>query len=196
MYHYVCTTKNVTVSLVAIWYSALMNLGPKPGSPVPPLVVDLAGGGQFDLAEQQPGSFTMVVFYRGLHCPVCRSQLRQIERMLSDFEALGVEVVAISMDGERRGTRAVEKWELDRLRIGYGLTEESARAWGLYISSAIADYEPERFSEPGLFLVRPDGTSYAGMVATNPFSRPDLGRLLKGIQWMIENDYPARGTAT
>jgi peroxiredoxin len=173
-----------------------MPLDVKPGEPAPELVLDLVDGGQLDLAARRPRSFTMVVFYRGLHCPVCRSQLRQIQRMLDDFGELGVEVVAVSMDNERRASRAVQKWELDRLPVAYGLTEAAARRWGLFISSAIKEGEPEVFSEPALFLVRPDGTLYSGYITTNPYGRPDLPRLLKGIEWMIENDYPPRGTAT
>lgn len=44
-----------------------------PRKPVPPLSVPLVGGGHFDLASEGPKNFTMVVFYRGLHCPVCRA---------------------------------------------------------------------------------------------------------------------------
>ncbi|MGE0565290.1 MAG: hypothetical protein AB7O50_12315 [Pseudolabrys sp.] len=42
-----------------------------PRQPVPPLVVPLAGGGKFELSAEMPLHFTMVVFYRGLHCPSC-----------------------------------------------------------------------------------------------------------------------------
>ena len=50
-----------------------------PRQPVPPLAVALAGGGKFDLATESPDKFILVVFYRGLHCPLCRRQLGDLE---------------------------------------------------------------------------------------------------------------------
>ena len=54
--------------------------GVKPQERAPKLVVDLVGGGSWDLAAQQPEEFTLIVFYRGHHCPVCRAQLSEINR--------------------------------------------------------------------------------------------------------------------
>ena len=50
-----------------------------PRQPVPPLNVNLAGGGLFDLRSERPKHFTLLVFYRGLHCPICKSQLKELE---------------------------------------------------------------------------------------------------------------------
>ncbi len=44
----------------------------RPGEHAPELA--LASGGTFSLAERRPDRFTMVVFNRGLHCPVCQVQ--------------------------------------------------------------------------------------------------------------------------
>jgi peroxiredoxin len=63
---------------------------------VPTLAVSLVGGGRFDIAAENPERFTMVVFYRGLHCPICRTQLGDLETKLPDFAQRGVGVVAIS----------------------------------------------------------------------------------------------------
>ena len=53
--------------------------------------------------------------------------------------------------------------------------------------------EPERFPEPGLFLVRPDHTLYFASVQTMPFARPEFKDILQAIAFVIEKDYPARG---
>ena len=42
----------------------------KPRQPVPALEVDTLDG-PWSLADQSSENFTMVVFYRGLHCPIC-----------------------------------------------------------------------------------------------------------------------------
>ena len=36
-----------------------------PRQPVPPLAVALVGGGRFQLSEERPATFTLIVFYRG-----------------------------------------------------------------------------------------------------------------------------------
>src|SRR5688500_594898 len=59
---------------------------------VPSLAVSLVGGGRFDIAAENPERFTMLVFYRGLHCPICRTQLGDLETKLPDFAKRGVSV--------------------------------------------------------------------------------------------------------
>ena len=53
--------------------------------------------------------------------------------------------------------------------------------------------EPPLFSEPGLFLIRPDGTLYFGTVQTMPFARPTIPEIMGAIDFVIEKKYPARG---
>lgn len=73
-----------------------------PRQPVPPLNVDLAGGGSFNLEGARPTNFTLLVFYRGLHCPICKTQLRELESKLGEFDKRGVAVVAVSSDTRER----------------------------------------------------------------------------------------------
>jgi len=169
-----------------------------PNQTVPPLRVDLAGGGQFDLASEKPSNFTLVVFYRGLHCPICRSQLKDLESKLDDFDKRGVAVAAVSTDSKERGEQTREAWGLSRLRVGYGLSLAEARRWGLYVSSGHGKTstgvdEPALFSEPAIYLVRPDGTLYFGSVQTMPFARPHFSDILAAIDFVVKNNYPARG---
>jgi peroxiredoxin len=171
-----------------------------PRQPIPALSVATIDGDQWTLAEQQPESFSLIVFYRGLHCPICQPYLRELDRMLGDFQQKGIEVIAISSDVEERARSAKEDWKLANLRIGYGLSIDTAKAWGLYVSTSrgmtsIGIEEPALFSEPGLFLVRPDGTLYAAAVQTMPFARPHFKELLSALDFIIANDYPARGEA-
>jgi nitric oxide reductase subunit B len=62
--------------------------------------------------------------------------------------------------------------------------------------TSIGIEEPALFSEPGVFLVRPDGTLYYGAVQTMPFARPSFQDLLGAIDFAIAKDYPARGEYT
>ena len=169
-----------------------------PRRPVPALDVPLVGGGRFVLGEAPGAAFDLLVFYRGLHCPVCAKYLLELERLEPEYAARGVHVVALSSDGEERAARMAEKVRAQRVRFGYGLTLAEARTWGLYLSrgkgvSSIGIEEPERFSEPGVFLVRPDGTLYHGSVQTMPFARPHFDELLTSVDFALKQDYPARG---
>jgi len=87
------------------------------------------------------------------------------------------------------------------LRIGHNLPLAVARAWGLYTGSSrgkpsIGIEEPPLFAEPGVFIVRPDGTLYYGAVQAMPFARPHFGELLAALDFAIDKDYPARGEYT
>ncbi len=167
----------------------------KPRQPVPDLQVETLNAGTWRLANQSPRHFTMLVFYRGLHCPICKSYLRDLNGKIPEFTARGVEAIAISCDDRERALRTKQEWGLERLRIGYGLTISKAREWGLFISRGIKEGEPTEFSEPGLFLVRPDGTLYASAVNSMPFSRPSFADVLNAVDFVTRNDYPARGEA-
>jgi peroxiredoxin len=172
-----------------------------PRQPVPALSVPLAGGGTFTLSAEKPEHFTLVVFYRGLHCPLCRVQLKDFEAKLPEFEKRGVSVVAISSDPAERGEKAKADWGLPNLRVGHSLSLESARAWGLFVSAgrgltSVGLEEPALFSEPGLFLIRPNGELYFGSVQTMPFARPQAQDILGAIDFVVAKNYPGRGEIT
>jgi peroxiredoxin len=108
---------------------------PVPARPAPPLRLPLAGGGDFDLGVERPRHFTMVVLYRGWHCPICRGYLAQLDRRIEELDDLGVSVVAVSGDSEDRAKRSIGQWGLNRLRVAYGQDLSSMRV-GLFASKA------------------------------------------------------------
>ena len=167
----------------------------RPTQPAPDLTVPLLRGGTYRLTDHRPRTFTMVVFFRGLHCPVCRAQLSELERRLGELEERGIDVIAVSGETLERATQLAQEWKLERLNVAYGLTEAQMRAWGLFISRGIAEHELALFNEPGLFLISPDRTVYYESVLSMPVGRPRLADLLNGIDYWTTHDYPARGGA-
>jgi peroxiredoxin len=172
-----------------------------PRQRAPELVVDLVGGGRYDLAADNPERFSLVCFYRGLHCPICANYLTELERQTPAFAERGVTTVAISSDGEERARQMAEKVGADQLRFGYGLSLQKARDWGLYISASrgktsIGIEEPVLFSEPGVFLIRPNETVYYLSVQSMPFARPNFREMVQAVDFVVKNDYPARGEYT
>jgi peroxiredoxin len=172
----------------------------KPRRPVPALSLPTVAGSPWTLGVDKPPQFTLIVFYRGLHCPVCRAYLSELNRLQADFVARGVTVFVASSDSAERAAQAVRDWGLSNLTVGHSLTIEAARAWGLSVSTSrgktsLGIEEPALFSEPGVFLVRADGTLYWGSVQTMPFARPHFNEMLQAIDFVLKNDYPARGEA-
>lgn len=169
-----------------------------PRQPVPRLQVPTLDHGRFDVSADGASHFTMLVFYRGLHCPVCLKYLLELGRLLPDFEQRGVKVLALSSDTAERARAMADKLKAPGLRMGHDLPLDQAREWGLYVSTSrgttsIGIEEPALFSEPGVFLVRPDGTLYYGAVQTMPFARPHFHELLAAIDFALAKNYPARG---
>lgn len=172
-----------------------------PRQPVPGLDVALTRGGRYTLGQQPGEHFDLLVFYRGLHCPICASYLTEFERLAPEIKKRGVRCVAISADPEDRARQMADKVKAESIEIAYGLALEKAREWGLYISTtrgntSVGIDEPEHFSEPGLFLVKPDATLYYAAVQTMPFARPSFEDLMAGIDFAVSKNYPARGEYT
>jgi peroxiredoxin len=166
----------------------------KPRTKTPDLEVNLINGSLWKLSEQTPENFTLVVFYRGLHCPVCKTYLEDLQQKISKFIDKGVNIIALSSDTEEKANEAFSKWDMGDIPLGYNFPIEEARKWGLFISKGIKK-EPDTFIEPGLFLIRPDQTLYCASIQTMPFARPDFKDVLGAISFVLKEDYPARGEA-
>jgi len=166
-----------------------------PDTQAPALSLPLVGGGTWTLADQTPGTFTMIVVYRGLHCPVCKAYASKIVAMKDKIAENGLNLVMVSMDPEDRAKQAVEDWGLGDIPVAYGMGREDVKAWGLYLSTSIKDAETAEFAEPGMFWVRGDGRLYLIDIANMPFARPDLDILVPKAKFAMDNGYPARGTA-
>lgn len=169
-----------------------------PRQKTPDLSVQTLDHGQFDLSSDNSERGTVICFYRGLHCPICANYLTELEKRVSDFAERGVSTIAISSDGEERTRAMADKISAKGLRFGYDLGLDTARKWGLYISTSrgttsIGIEEPALFSEPGLFMVTPEQTLYYGSTQTMPFVRPHFSELVGALDFAIANNYPARG---
>ena len=89
----------------------------KPTEKVPALNLDLINGTRWELEKQSPAHYSVLVFYRGLHCPKCKEQLESLKDHLEDFNERGINVVAISMDTEKRAKITGEKWYIESIPV-------------------------------------------------------------------------------
>lgn len=172
-----------------------------PRQATPDLTLPTLDHGTFTLSDAKPAQGTFLVFYRGVHCPVCIKQLTELSEKLGEFEKRGVQVVAITADGAERARDMADRIGNADLTIAYDLPLDQARDWGLYLSTSrgktsIGITEPDVFPEPGLFYVKPDQSLYFASIQTMPFARPPLDGILSALDFVAAHDYPARGEFT
>ena len=156
-----------------------------PDTTAPELSLPLVGGGRWVLSEQNPKHFTMVIFYRGLHCPVCKNYLGTLNSMMEKVSDLGFSVVVASMDSNERAEQSKSEWGLDKINVAYGLDIETAKKWGLYISTSIKEAENNIFCEPGLMWIRANGRLYLIDIGNMPWARPDLETLMPKAKFLF-----------
>lgn len=151
-----------------------------------------------DLSRPTGGAdWMMVVVYRGRHCPMCTRYLKALSPFVEELASLGVDVAAVSADRAAQLSSHRETLGDLAFPLHHGLTVAQMRALGLYISHPRSPKETDHpFAEPGLFVVNEDGMLHVVDLSNNPFVRPDLATLVRGLKWIRDpaNDYPIRGT--
>lgn len=139
--------------------------------------------------------WTLVIVYRGQHCPICLKYLNEFAMLTGRFTALNIDIVAVSADSKQQ----LEQFKVNGLNVDFPvlleLQVEDMKKLGLYISEPTGESETDHlFAEPGLFLVNPKGKTAMIEVANAPFIRPHIDQFVTGLEYVMENDYPIRGT--
>ena len=163
------------------------------GEKFPPMQWNALSGEPIDPASGK--GWRALIVYRGKHCPLCKNYLGTLNEMLDEFKAANIEVAAVSADPKEKAEAEVAEcgWKFP---VGYDLKPEQMRQLGLYVSDPRSPQETDRqFSEPGVFVLNPDGNAQIIDISNAPFARPDLKSLLKGLQFVMSKDYPIRGRA-
>ncbi|MEO0999507.1 MAG: redoxin domain-containing protein [Pseudomonadota bacterium] len=164
------------------------------GAPMPVLSFPLLGGGTAAIGGER-ARWTLLIVYRGRHCPKCKTYLGKLERLAADWDAAGFDILTVSGDPEEKAAADVAEfgWTFP---VAHSMSEEQMRALGLYVSDPLSEAETDRrFPEPGLFCIRPDGRAQVIAISNAPGARPDLGDLLAGMVYTLETGRPPRGTA-
>lgn len=169
----------------------------KAGSPFPAITVPRYGGGNLTLGQPQGSlDWQMVVVYRGKHCPMCTTYLKELDGLKDKFAESGVDIVAVSADSQARVDEHIAQF-YPSYAIGYDLSITQMQQLGLYISHPRSEAESDRpFAEPGVFIVNDEGLIQIIDISNAPFARPDFQTLLGGINFVRNpaNNYPIRGT--
>lgn len=168
-----------------------------PGDSFPAIEVKDSNGQSVVLGKPAGGRTWQAVFvYRGAHCPMCTRYLNKLEGHLAEFFEADVDVVAVSADSAEQLARHQEQLEIS-FPLLYGLTEQQMQGLGLYISVPRSEKETDhRFAEPALFVVNEHGNLHVVDISNNPFVRPEIDTLTRGLKWIRDpkNNYPIRGS--
>ena len=133
---------------------------------------------------------------------MCTEYLTKLKDHVQDLADIGIDVVAVSADSKEQldaHLNHTDKHHLGEVNfpIAYGLKEDDLLALGTYISRPRSDKETDHpFAEPALFVINEHGTVQVVDYSNNPFVRPELATLVRGLKWIRkpENNYPIRGT--
>ena len=173
-----------------------------PGDTMPAIDARIANGDRWSLAQDKPAKLSLLAFYRGIFCPICRVWIADLDRLVPEFEKRGVSVIALSCDLQEGAEKAVKDWGLKHLRIGYKLDVEDARRAGLYISEGrglnpVSQLkEPMLFAEPALLLVDAAGELYAAWIQSTPYARVHIAEILTAVDNFVAKKLPPpRGSA-
>lgn len=168
---------------------------PKPvaGQILPPMSFSRLGGGTIEVGGPRE-RWTLLVVYRGKHCPRCKKYLNTLNDMRAKWDEAGFDVVVVSAD-------PAEKAEADRAEFGWefalchDLSRDQMDSLGVYVTQPLSEAETDRpFAEPGVFVLRPDGSLLLIAISNGPSARPDLAELLDGMIFTKTKDRPPRGT--
>jgi len=120
------------------------------GEPAPEFTLSDQDGAQVSLAGF-PGRTIALVFYPADFSPVCTDQLSVYQDQLAEFEARGVEVLGISVDGAFCHKAFAKHLDLTiRLLADFHPKGEVAKAYGLWS-------EEYGVAQRALVMVGPDG---------------------------------------
>ncbi|SFR53278.1 Peroxiredoxin [Yoonia tamlensis] len=169
---------------------------PKPiaGSILASLTFPQLGGGTLTVGGTRE-NWTLLVVYRGKHCGRCKKYLNILNGMRDEWANAGFDIAVVSADPVEKAAadQAEFGWAFD---IGYDLDEQQMAQLGVFMSDPLSSGETDRrFAEPGVFVIRPDGSLVIAAISNGPSARPELAELLDGMIFTKQSDRPARGTA-
>src|SRR5271170_329271 len=122
-----------------------------PGDTFPNLALTPTDGTALELPGALAGHFGVVLFYRGSWCPYCNAQLSAFQRSHDGLAALGVSVVALSVDDEATTQNLISKHGL-QFPVGHSADADAVAA----ITGAFVNPDPWYLQSTG-FVLDPGG---------------------------------------
>ena len=154
-------------------------------TPAPDFTLRDEQGHERSLDDLRAGKPLVIFFFRGAFCPTARKDLLAYANVYSRIQALGAELVAISVDTPE---------ELHRLRHRLGLEFAllsdpdfivSAR-YGVYCSDEVEE-GPQPHGEPAIFILDVDGNIAYSQVQSGPKGHANPAEMVLILLYMKSN---------
>jgi peroxiredoxin len=137
------------------------------GDRFPDLTIDIVGGRTLAIPRDLAGSYAVVLFYRGSWCPYCCTQLTAFSRASERLAAVGVTIIALSVDDEATSKALAEKLRLS-FPVGYNANAGAIAALtGAYVEEGSAYLQSTGFV-----------LDQRGRILTAVYSSGAIGRLV------------------
>ncbi len=140
--------------------NALHIKGLKEGDKAPDFTLPDAMGKAVSLAQHLKTGPVILKFYRGEWCPICNLDLREIQKYVDQFEALGARILAVSPQRPDDALTITQKNELG-FNILSDIKQEVIQAYNLQFDPG-EDYHQRR----DLSLLNGDGSKTLPVPAT------------------------------
>ena len=163
------------------------------GQTLPTISLPTVGGENVTLGRGEASDWHVVIVYRGLHCPICKKYLTQLESLQSQFADVNADVMAVSADPQEKARQMADATGAT-FSVAYDLSLDQMQSLGLFISDPRPGETDRPFAEPGLYAVNSAGVVQLIDVANAPFLRPGLEDLPDSLSFLKAKDYPVRGT--
>jgi len=134
-----------------------------------------AGGGAVTFSELRGNVPLVVVFYRGYFCSICRIQIRELQAIYPQFQALGAEIVAISTDVQAEAEELVNTLEVE-FPVLYDTDEAVSRAWRVF------NLNSDGIAAPATFVFDASGDLIAQRIGSDAGDRPTAAETLEVIR--------------
>lgn len=142
----------------------------------------------------------LVVFYRGGWCPYCNMQIHELSRRAPDFEKLGVQLVAISVDKPDKAAVTQASWTIPfpvlsdpdaKVHAAWNVVHvvpspvfEKLKAFGMDIE-AWSGRKHHKIAIPSVFLVDKEGVVRWAHAERDYKVRPSVDQVLSAIRPVV-----------
>jgi peroxiredoxin len=173
----------------------------KEGAAAPDFALPDATGRTVRLADRLAAGPVVLTFYRGGWCPYCNLELRAWQRMLSEIDALGARVIAVSPQTPDASLSTAEKNGLafdvlsdsgSRVAEAYGLAFALPQALrDLYTRfghplPAVNGTDDWRLPIPGTFVIAPSGRVLRARADVDYRTRLEPAEALAALRAAVE----------
>jgi len=120
----------------------------------------------------------VVLIYRGAWCPMCREQMAEYEARRAELDALGVKLVAFSVNDEATTSKLAGDLHLS-FPMGFGADTDHVVAT---LGSAV-NAKPH-YIQPTDFILAPDGSVVNAMYSSNAMGRITAGEVIRMVTFI------------